>query len=81
MAVAENARSQELVDFVERAARLKAQREAEGTQEVDQELERISSSYSGETMLLARRLREETGLETRITIFRVTGARGHAYGC
>jgi len=68
VAVAENARSQELVDFVERAARLKAQREAEGTQEVDQELERISSSYSGETMLLARRLREETGLETRITI-------------
>ena len=68
VAVAENARSQELVDFVERAARLKAQREAEGTQEVDQEVERISSSYSGETMLLARRLREETGLETRITI-------------
>ena len=69
VAVAENARSQELVDFVERAARLKAQREAEDTQEVDQEVERISSSYSGETMLLARRLREETGLETRITIF------------
>jgi len=68
VAVAENARSQELVDFVERAARLKAQREAEDTQEVDQEVERISSSYSGETMLLARRLREETGLETRITI-------------
>ncbi len=68
VAVAENARSQELVDFVERAARLKAQRETEGTQEVDQEVERISSSYSGETMLLARRLREETGLETRITI-------------
>ena len=68
VAVAENARSQELVDFVERAARLKAQREAEGTQEVVQDVERISSSYSGETMLLARRLREETGLETRITI-------------
>ena len=68
VAVAENARSQELVDFVERAARLKAQRETEGTQEVNQDVERISSSYSGETMLLARRLREETGLETRITI-------------
>lgn len=68
VAVAENARSQELVEFVERSARQKVKREAQDSQFLDEEVERLSSSYSGETMLLARRLKEETGLETRITI-------------
>jgi len=68
VAVAENARSQELVEFVERSARQKVKREAQDSQFLEEEVERLSSSYSGETMLLARRLKEETGLETRITI-------------
>ena len=68
VAAAEHARSQELVDFMERAARKKAGMPAEDDSAVAQELRRIDKTYSGETMLLARRLEDATGLDTRITI-------------
>ncbi|MEA4812353.1 MAG: ATP-dependent 6-phosphofructokinase [Anaerolineaceae bacterium] len=64
VAVAERARSKELVDFMEAAAR----RKASNPEEKEKELERIENNYSGQTMLLARRLEDATGLETRITI-------------
>jgi len=68
VAVAENARSQELVEFMERAARKKAGQQAANESAVSAEMERIGKGYSGETMLLARRLEDETGLQSRITI-------------
>lgn len=68
VAVAENARSRELVEFMERAARKKAGQECASDSAVSAEMERIGKGYSGETMLLARRLEEQTGLQTRITI-------------
>ena len=64
IAVAERARSKELVDFMEAAAR----RKASNAEETEKELERIENNYSGQTMLLARRLEDATRLETRITI-------------
>ena len=64
IAVAERARSKELVDFMEAAAR----RKAGNAEEKEKELERIENNYSGQTMLLARRLEDATRLETRITI-------------
>ncbi|MFZ3071061.1 MAG: ATP-dependent 6-phosphofructokinase [Anaerolineaceae bacterium] len=66
--VAEHARSQELVDFMERAARQKVGKLGEDESLVSQEMEQIERNYSGETMLLARRLEDATGLQTRITI-------------
>ena len=68
VAVAENARSQELVEFMERAARKKAGQQSGSDSAVNAEMERIGKGYSGETMLLARRLEDETGLQSRITI-------------
>ncbi len=68
VAVAEHARSQELVSFMERAAKMKAGGKAEDDSAVAQELKKIDKTYSGETMLLARRLEDATGLDTRITI-------------
>ncbi len=62
--VAERARSRELVDFMETSARLRAAREGDQARE----LERLENKYSGQTMLLARRLEESTGLDSQITI-------------
>ncbi|MEA4958478.1 MAG: ATP-dependent 6-phosphofructokinase, partial [Anaerolineaceae bacterium] len=64
VAVAERARSRELVEFMSFAARKKSQT----AEEEEKELERIEGNYSAQTLLLARRLEEATGLDTRITI-------------
>ena len=64
VAVAERALPQELVAFMEGAAKRKAGSEGD-SQKV---FEQIEDRYSGQTMLLARRLEAETGLESRITI-------------
>ncbi|MGB4594492.1 MAG: ATP-dependent 6-phosphofructokinase [Anaerolineaceae bacterium] len=64
IAVAERARSRELVDFIETSARLRAGKDGNQIRE----LERLENKYSGQTMLLARRLEESTGLESQITI-------------
>ncbi|MGI6251183.1 MAG: 6-phosphofructokinase [Anaerolineaceae bacterium] len=64
IATAEKARSRELVQFLEHSARKKAADKASQARE----LERIESKYSGQTMLLARRLEESTNLESLITI-------------
>ena len=64
VAVAERARSRELVEFMSFAARKKSQT----AEEEEKELERIEGNYSAQTLLLARRLEEATALDTRITI-------------
>jgi 6-phosphofructokinase len=64
VAVAERALPQELVAFMENSARRKAGMEGDS----QKALEEIEDRYSGQTMLLARRLEAETGLESRITI-------------
>jgi len=64
VAVAERARSRELVEFMSFAARKKSQT----AEEEEKELERIEGNYSAQTLLLPRRLEEATGLDTRITI-------------
>lgn len=64
IAVAERARSQELVDFIGSSARMRAGKDGDPIRE----LERLESKYSGQTMLLARRLEESTGLDSHITI-------------
>jgi 6-phosphofructokinase 1 len=62
--VAERARSRELANFMAMAARKKT----ETAEEQEKELEKIEGNYSAQTLLLARRLQEATGLDTRITI-------------
>jgi len=64
VAVAEKARSRELVDFME----LAASKRATSAEEQEKALERIENNYSAQTLLLARRLGEATDLETHITI-------------
>ena len=64
VAVAEKARSKELVDFME----LAASKRAESAEEQEKAFERIENNYSAQTLLLARRLGEATDLETHITI-------------
>ncbi len=64
VAVAEKARSKELVDFME----LAASKRAVNAEEQEKAFERIENNYSAQTLLLARRLGEATDLETHITI-------------
>ena len=64
VAVAEKARSKELVDFME----LAASKRAANAEEQGKAFERIENNYSAQTLLLARRLGEATDLETHITI-------------
>lgn len=64
VAVAEKARSKELVDFMEQAA----SKRAATSEEQEKAFERIENNYSAQTLLLARRLGEATNLETHITI-------------
>jgi len=64
VAVAEKAKSKELVDFME----LAASKRAANAEEQEKAYERIENNYSAQTLLLARRLGEATDLETHITI-------------
>lgn len=64
VAVAEKARSKELVDFME----LAASKRASTHEEQEKAFERIENNYSAQTLLLARRLGEATSIETHISI-------------
>lgn len=62
--VAEKARSRELVNFMETAASRRA-----GTErEKEKAFEEIEKNYSSQTLLLERRLKESTEIDTHITI-------------
>jgi 6-phosphofructokinase 1 len=69
VAVAEGSRSQEDVAFYERSLSLNASRRSgkEATK-VAARIERLESQFTGNTLLLANRLEQLTGLETRTTI-------------
>ena len=64
VAVAERARSKELMDFMEMAARKKAA----SVEEIEKTIEKIDKNYSAQTLLLANRLAAATNIETHITI-------------
>mgnify|MGYP001000645392 CR=1 FL=1 len=64
VAVAERARSKELMDFMEMAARKKAA----SVEEKEKTIEKIENNYSAQTLLLANRLAAATNIETHITI-------------
>ncbi|MCJ7695157.1 MAG: ATP-dependent 6-phosphofructokinase, partial [Anaerolineaceae bacterium] len=69
IAIAENARSKELVTFIKRSQRLnKTLRQGEDQAEVEAQLEEIKKQYTNETMLLGSRLEEATRLTTRVSI-------------
>ncbi len=69
VAVAEGATSSELVAFFERSIKLDRQTHGDHDNEsLDQKLEDLKRKYGGQTLLLANRLEESTGLESRITI-------------
>ncbi len=69
VAVAEGAFSSELVAFFERSMKLNRKVHDDEEQQLGQSrMERLKQQYAGETLLLANRLEEATGLESRITI-------------
>jgi 6-phosphofructokinase 1 len=69
VAVAEGATSSELVAFFERSLKLNRQIHETGSAEPGEaQMEQLKRKYGGQTLLLANRLEELTGLESRITI-------------
>ncbi len=69
IAIAENARSKELMAFLSRSSKMnKLTHDGDNEEEVDAHLEKIKKQYSNETMLLGNRLEEATQLASRITI-------------
>lgn len=69
LAVAEGARSKELVAFIERSKKMNEKlRSGEEQFEVNAQIEKIKKQYSGQTLLLASSLEAATSLHTRITI-------------
>jgi 6-phosphofructokinase len=69
VAVAESARSSDLVAFLERSRKMNEKlRQGEARIEVESQLEKIRKQYAGQTLLLASRLEEATKLTSRITI-------------
>ncbi|MFN2302248.1 MAG: 6-phosphofructokinase [Anaerolineales bacterium] len=69
VAVSEGSNSSELVAFFDRSARLNRKVHSNESMEAGQErLVELKKKYTGQTLLLANRLEETTGLESRITI-------------
>ncbi len=69
IAVAEGANSSELMAFFERSLRLnKKMHDGHSLESSEERLSELKKKYTGQTMLLANRLEEATGLESRITI-------------
>jgi len=69
VAVAEGANSSELVAFFERSAKMNRKVHADKAQEQSRErMAELKKKYTGQTLLLANRLEETTGIESRITI-------------
>ena len=69
VAVAEGAKSAELVAFFERSMKINRQVHAGESLETGEErMAQLKKKYTGQTLLLANQLEEATGLESRITI-------------
>jgi len=69
VAVAEGANSSELVAFFERSLKLNSKvHEGEIEEDRKDRMMQLKKKYTGQTLLLANRLEEQTGLESRITI-------------
>lgn len=69
IAIAENARSKELVNFLERSRRLnQTMRKGKDQADVEAQLDEIKKQYTNETLLLGSRLEEVTHLTTRVSI-------------
>lgn len=69
VAVAEGAHSEELVAFFERSMKLNRKfHEDESLETGKNRMDKLKEKYTGETLLLASRLEETTGIESRITI-------------
>ncbi len=69
IAIAENARSKELVDFLDRSSKMnKLTHDSFDDDEAEAQLDKIKKKYSNETMLLGSRLEDATRLISRITI-------------
>ena len=69
VAVAEGANSSELVAFFERSAKINRKVHSDEAQEASSErMAELKKKYTGQTLLLANRLEETTGIESRITI-------------
>jgi len=69
IAIAENARSKELVAFLERSRKMKTLMNAGfDNEEVEAQMEKVKKQYTNETMLFGSRLEEATKLTSRITI-------------
>lgn len=69
VAVAEGANSSELVAFFERSMKINREvHEGQALINSSQRMEQIKKKYTGQTLLLANRLEETTGIASRITI-------------
>lgn len=69
IAVAEGAKSAELMAFFDRSRQMSEKiHQGEALDQAGEKLNALISRYNGETMVLANRLEEATGLESRITI-------------
>lgn len=69
VAVAEGATSSELVAFFERSIKMNQKNNHNAPEQgMGQKMELLKRKYGGQTLLLANRLEESTGLESRITI-------------
>jgi ATP-dependent phosphofructokinase / diphosphate-dependent phosphofructokinase len=69
VAVAEGANSSELVAFFERSLKINRKMHKGEAQENNRErMMKLKKKYTGQTLLLANRLEEITGIESRITI-------------
>lgn len=69
VAVAEGANSSELVAFFERSLKINRKvHEGEAQKNYRERMMSLKKKYTGQTLLLANRLEETTGIESRITI-------------
>ncbi len=68
VAVAEGATSSELVAFFKRSIKQDLKKHDRKDENPSAQLEELKRKYGGQTLLLANRLEESTGLESRITI-------------
>lgn len=69
VAVAEGANSSELVAFFDRSMKMNRKMHDDEAQEIGSErMTQLKKKYTGQTLLLANRLEEKTGIESRITI-------------
>jgi len=69
VAVAEGANSSELIAFFERSMKINREvHEGQAFEASSQRMTELKKKYTGQTLLLANRLEETTGIESRITI-------------